>query len=217
MGLFNKKKQIQSVTLDHKKNQIQPVTLDPILVSAMFAELDMDFINITDEVKNDREKYISVLREYTQDRESRTRLWAWRKLRALSVYPEEAQAKEVLGFVAEVGTNGGIDYLAAYADSSARYYNFSGAAVIYEGGVSPQVDSEIQKLIELAKYPVSIIGLWEGARLAPPPQGFIRLNFLTPSGLLLGQGPMDAIQNDPLGRDVLNQTVVLLQLLTTLH
>jgi hypothetical protein len=63
--------------------------------------------------------------------ESRHYLQAWNELRRLGVKPT-AEAKQLLGVVVEVGLDEGLDLLAAYADGSARYFNFSGAAVVWE-------------------------------------------------------------------------------------
>jgi hypothetical protein len=65
--------------------------------------------------------------------ESRHYLQAYHHLRALSEsLPEQTNAKELLGVVIEVGMDNGLDLLAAYADGSSRYYNFSGAGVVMD-------------------------------------------------------------------------------------
>ncbi|UOQ72994.1 hypothetical protein [Hymenobacter cellulosilyticus] len=64
--------------------------------------------------------------------ESRHYLQAWQALRELGVTPPADTAKQVLGVVVEVSLEQGLDLLAAYADGSARYYNYSGAGVVWE-------------------------------------------------------------------------------------
>jgi hypothetical protein len=64
--------------------------------------------------------------------ESSHYLWAYHFLRALGVNAPLEKTKDVLGVVVEVGTQGGLDLIVAYADHHARYYNYSGAGVVRE-------------------------------------------------------------------------------------
>ena len=135
--------------------------------------------------------------------ESRQYLQAWHFLRQQGEQPPPEIARQVLGVVVEVPMREGLDMLAAYSDHTARYYNYSGAAVIWEHP-DASLDPGIDQLLEASRQVVARIGPWEGARPAPPPFGSARLSFLTPSGLHFGQGPMNALANDPLGGRVLN-------------
>ncbi len=67
-----------------------------------------------------------------QGLESRHYLEAYHFLRELGVSPSREDEKRVLGVVVEVGLKGGTDLVAAYADHHARYYNYSGAGVVWE-------------------------------------------------------------------------------------
>jgi hypothetical protein len=144
--------------------------------------------------------------------ESRQYLQAWHFLRQHGQQPPLEAAKEVLGIVVEVGMPRGFDLLAAYSDHSARYYNFSGAGVIWEHP-DPSLDLSIDQLIEASRLVVAQIGPWEQPRLAPPPRDHARLSFLTPSGLHFGQGPMTAFSHDPLGGRVLDLATLLMKAL----
>jgi hypothetical protein len=135
--------------------------------------------------------------------EPRQYLQAWHFLRQHGQQPPPEIAKRLLGVVVEVPMGGGLDMLAAYLDRSARYYNYSGAAVIWEHP-DTSLDPLIDQLLEASRQVVAQIGPWEGARPGPPPLGSARLSFLTPSGLHFGQGPMNALANDPIGGQVLN-------------
>src|SRR5215472_12275269 len=64
--------------------------------------------------------------------ESRHYLEAWHALRELDVLVPADVSKLVLGVVVEVSLPEGLDVLAAYADGSARYLNWSGAAVVWD-------------------------------------------------------------------------------------
>jgi hypothetical protein len=66
------------------------------------------------------------------DLDSRLRLIAWANLRRMNVRPPADLAQQVLGVVLEVKSGTSTDILSAYNDRSARYFNYSGAAVIWE-------------------------------------------------------------------------------------
>jgi hypothetical protein len=64
--------------------------------------------------------------------ETRIMLLVWSALRELGEDLDAKSAKEVLGVVVEVPMRGAYDTLAAYQDGSARYLNFSGAAIFWD-------------------------------------------------------------------------------------
>jgi hypothetical protein len=147
--------------------------------------------------------------------ESRHYLQAWHFLRQHDQRPPPEIAKQVFGVVVEAGMPQGLDLLAAYADRSARYYNFSGAGVLWDrpnDSLAPLVDQLLAAGSEVAAR----IGPWEKARPPAPETGQVRLSFLTPSGLHFGQGPMEQFQRDPLAGLVLQAAMPLLQALTAL-
>jgi hypothetical protein len=144
--------------------------------------------------------------------ESRHYLQAWHFLRLQREQPEAGVAKQVLGVVVEVGMSTGLDLLAAYADHSARYYNYSGAGVVWDHPNS-SLDSAIDQLLDAASEVVSRIGPWEQPRPAAPPRDHLRLSFLTPSGLHFGQGPTAAIASAPLGGTVFELATALMKAL----
>ena len=145
--------------------------------------------------------------------EPRHYLQAWHYLRLHGAQPPPAVAKQVLGVVIEVALPEGLDLLAAYPDHSARYYNYSGAGVVWEHP-DATLDAQIDALLTAAARVVAEIGPWEQARPAPPPRGQLRMSFLTPSGLHFGQGPMNALARDPLGGPVVQGATVLMTGLT---
>jgi len=120
--------------------------------------------------------------------ESRHHLQAWLFLRQLGVFPPAEKAKQVLGVVVEVGMDRGLDLVAAYPDHHARYYNFSGAGVVWEHP-NNSLDKPIDDLLSAAIAAVKAIGPWDKERPAAPAAGQARINILTPSGLHFGQGP----------------------------
>jgi len=144
--------------------------------------------------------------------EPRHSLQAWHFLRQHGQQPPPGIAKEILGVVVEVAMPKGLDLLAAYPDHSARYYNYSGAGVVWEHPDN-SMDSAIDDLLEAARLVVVQIGPWDQDRPAPPPKDHVRMSFLTPSGLHFGQGPMSALLKDPLGGGVLQSATALMMAL----
>jgi hypothetical protein len=106
----------------------------------------------------------------------------------------------------------GIDLLAAYSDHSARYYNFSGAGVVWEHP-DDSLDSIVDELLMASREVVARTGPWDGDRPPVPLQDQCRISFLTPCGLHFGQGPMPALANDPQAGAVLKLATVLMQAL----
>jgi len=144
--------------------------------------------------------------------EPRQYLQAWHFLRQHGQSPPPEMAKQIFGVVIEVGMPGGLELLAAYPDHSARYYNYSGAGIVWEHP-DASLDSTIDQLLEASRQVVARIGPWEQARPAPPLRDQARLSFLTPSGLHFGQGPMAALVRDPLGGRVLQFGTLLMKAL----
>ncbi len=108
----------------------------------------------------------------------------------------------------------GLDLLAAYADHTARYYNYSGAAVVWEAASDREVDQRIDALLEAATRVIPFIGPWEGARRPPPRKDVVRLNMLTPAGLHFGEGPAKLIGRDRMSGPVLMAGTLLMKRLT---
>lgn len=141
--------------------------------------------------------------------ESRHYLQAWHFLRGVGVEPGAEDGKQVLGVIVEVAMPEGLDLVAAYPDYSARYFNFSGAGVVWEHS-DDSLDAEIDALLEAAAAVVPFIGPWTEARPAPPRHPNARLNFLTPSGLHFGEGPMGALSQDPMAGPILGAAAALM-------
>ena len=148
----------------------------------------------------------------TPDLESRHYLQAWHFLRELGEQPSAAAAKQLYGVVVEVSMDEGLDIVAAYANHTARYFNYSGAAIIWEKP-NTSLDSDVDALLEAGRVVAAQIGPWEGARPAPPPNGQVRINMLVPSGLHFGQAPFEILSRDPMGGPVIAAAMRLMQAL----
>jgi hypothetical protein len=148
----------------------------------------------------------------TPDLESRHYLQAWHFLRQQGVKPPQGDEKKLLGVVVEYTLKGGLDLLAAYPEHTARYYNFSGAGVIWEHP-DASLDGMIDALLQAGQQVLNQIGPWDQPRPAPPPEGHIRLNFLSPAGLHFGQAAFDVLARDPLAKPTITAATALMQAL----
>ena len=147
--------------------------------------------------------------------ESRHYLQAYHFLRALGVNAPPEKTKDVLGVVVEVGMQGGLDLVAAYADCHARYYNYSGAGVVWERP-GDMLDGCILELLRVGGSVARKIGPWEGIRPPAPEAGHARINVLAPGGLYFAQGPLDSLSKDHPGGPVLAAAFELMQKLIAL-
>ena len=135
--------------------------------------------------------------------ESRHYLQAYHFLAELGVTPIRELSKNVLGVVVEVGMKVGPDLVAGYADHHARYYNYSGAGIVWERP-DGTLDTTIDELLRVGSAVAQVIGPWKETRSPAPTIGRARLNLLTPSGLHFGEGPLDTLAKDKLGGPVIN-------------
>jgi hypothetical protein len=131
----------------------------------------------------------------TKDIESRHVLQAWHYLRASGARPPEAIAAEVLGAGAEVPVGSEHDVLAAYADGSVRYLNYSGKVAVIDPPGPPELGRATAEWLAIAGQLSNAIGPWDGA-LPDVPTGHARVLMLTPSGPRFGQGPYEALSRD---------------------
>jgi len=149
------------------------------------------------------------------DLETRVFLQAWHTLRELGEAPPQGREKEVLGIVVEVGMPKGLDLVAAYRDRRARYFNYSGAGVLWEHR-DESLDGLIDELLQAGTVVVNAIGPWKQARPPEPRNGIARINLLTPSGIHLGQGSVEALNRDPMGGPILSTAFGLMKRLVEL-
>ena len=147
--------------------------------------------------------------------EARHYIQAWHFLRQNGVQPPADKAKKVYGVVAEVPMKDGLDLLAAYADFSARYWNYSGAGVVWEHP-NNSLDEAISLLLKIGQLVADQIGPWDKPRPPIPAAGEIRISMLTPSGLFFGQGPMNQLANDVMGKPLVGAATNLMLQMTKL-
>jgi hypothetical protein len=155
-----------------------------------------------------KEGLLSILE--MSELESRHYLQAWHFLRDLGVNPPSEKEKDLRGVVVEVDFGKGLDVVAAYSDHHARYYNYSGAGVVWERP-NNSLDSAIDDLMRVGAATMQAIGPWKGNRPSAPPVGHARINLLSPVGLNFEQGPLDALTKGPLGGPVITAPFRLMQ------
>jgi hypothetical protein len=148
--------------------------------------------------------------------ESRHYVQAWNFLRGQGVEPPPDKAKQVYGVVVEVPMQNAYDLLAAYPDGSARYYNYSGAGIVWEHP-DTRLDDAISALMEAGRQAAAKIGPWEGPRPPAPTNNVTRLSMLTPSGLHFGQANFNVLAADAIGAPVILAATALMQQLTQLR
>ena len=108
--------------------------------------------------------------------EARTELLVWNGIKRLGGAPDPQDRGKVLGLFFEFAMEGGIDRLAVYADGRARYFNFSGAMIIWEA--QAPFEPPVKELVRAAgKVPLP-----RATEVPPVMNGPIRIHFLTSSG-----------------------------------
>lgn len=146
--------------------------------------------------------------------EVRLYLQAWHCLRGFDQPPPDDLACEIQGVVVEVALERGLDIVAAYADGSARYVNYSGAAIVWDTH-DADIDRVVGELLMVGQSIVDVSEPWDGPRPPAPATGIVRINGLTFGGLHLGQGSFQAISQDGLGGLALRGAFDLMQALLT--
>jgi hypothetical protein len=147
--------------------------------------------------------------------ETRVSLQAWHSLREAGEAPPEPIEKKVLGVVVEVGMAKGLDLVAAYSDHRARYFIYSGGGILWERQ-DDSFDGAIDALLKAGTAVVQAIQPWPQTRPPEPKKGNARINLLTPSGLHLGQGPIETLKHDSMGGPILQAAFKLTQKLVAL-
>ena len=148
----------------------------------------------------------------TPNLESRHYLQAWHFLKNVGIRQSNKVAKRLYGVIIEVALDSGIDIIAAYTDLTARYYNYSGAAIIWNAPDN-SLESQIKRVLSAGKIVVDNIGPWEEERPPAPPEGQVRISMLTASGIHFGQGELNSFAEDALAGPVISSAEILMETL----
>ncbi len=149
--------------------------------------------------KNDKAAAISLLKQIaaTEGLGTRIYLQAWHSLRSLGELPPDPLRGQIQGFIIENHMEKGLDLLAAYADHTARYSNYSGAGLIWDTR-DPEIDHLIDNLLQVGQSIMDTIGLDQGQTLPIPAKGNIRLFVMGFGGSCFGEGPAAQLVQDQL-------------------
>jgi hypothetical protein len=138
--------------------------------------------------------------------EGRVRCLAYSRLRQLG---PTVPPRQLLGVIIEVPLSGGLDVLAAYSEGGVRHLKQSGKLAFFEG-----VDSLlplVRNFFVASSAVVEQIGATDQPRRQPPSGYNVFVSFLVSDGLYFGEGPMYAMQRDPLAGAVIQSGVELLR------
>lgn len=151
----------------------------------------------------DRTRAKAQLRELLQMDESGTRLQlqAWSCLRELGDAPPAASGRIVQGVVVDVGSANAVATTAAYADRTATALLADGE-VVHWSEPDEAIDADIERLLECAGSLVAG-GRPSGPCEQPPADGNALISVLTFAGIHARIGSIDALQQDPGCRTVL--------------
>ena len=155
--------------------------------------------------QNDKGKTIDLLKQITEANGLDTRIYlqAWHTLVSLGEMPPESVCGKIQGAVIENHMDHGLDIVAAYIDYSARYWNYTGAGIIWDAR-DPEIDKVIENLFYVNQQIMQRIGV--GLRDTPPipPKGNIRIFLMAYDGTCVGEGTYDFLYNDEMGKHVIN-------------
>ena len=140
----------------------------------------------------------------------RTKILAYNRQLAAGYKPDK---KELLAVIVEVGLDRGLDVLASFSNSTARYINQTGKILIWETA-DARVDEITRELFQKSRQVADQIGPWNGPRRSAPTTGNTRISFLLSYGLYFGEGTTDALFSDPLAAPALKCATQLMQYIT---
>lgn len=129
----------------------------------------------------------ALRRVFETGRETRMWLWALNGLRALGVPPSEELAGQVMGVVVEIPMPGGLDTLAAYADGSARYINYSGKIIVWD---RPPPNALHGYFAELFPAVIALSETWPAGPPQRPATGQAGITILMAEGPLFSTAPL---------------------------
>lgn len=164
----------------------------------------------------DRARATALLRGVATDSslEARQRLEAWTALRALGVAPSASEGARLEGVVVDVIFATGHETLAAYADKSAVYINYTGKAIYVAPGAA--LGPDIDAVLAAGRTALPRIGPFPGPRPAVTGAGTVRVGLLSAQGLAFAQGPLKAISRDRLAGPTFAAAATLLQKMVAL-
>ena len=154
---------------------------------------------------NDSARAVTLLKQITDAEGFNTRIYlqAWHTLMSLGEQPPESLRGVIQGIVTEYHMDNGLDIVAAYTDHTARYWNYSGAGIVWESR-DPEIDKLIDDLLKVGQEIINKIGAEPRENLPIPTQGKIRIFLMAYNGSSFGEGLYDQLIKDQMGNYAIN-------------
>lgn len=155
--------------------------------------------------KNDNAKTVALLKQIVETEGLNTRIYlqAWHTLMSLGEQPPENFRGLIQGIVTEYHMDKGLDIVAAYADHTARYWNYSGAGIVWETR-DPEIDTLIEDLLKVGQEIMNRIGAEPRENLPIPTPGKLRIFLMAYDGSSFGEGLYDQLIKDQMGNSAIN-------------
>jgi hypothetical protein len=145
--------------------------------------------------------------------ESRHYLQAWHFLRKLKFgIPPEIDSK-VFGFLMDVTLEKGTEFIAAYADHRARYFNYTGSGIVWEAP-DTSLDAQIDTLLaacEVVSKQLPALTLEQGRPVIPTHRDAVQINILTAGGIRHGMGTFEGWAQTPTGGPIVAAATALMK------
>ena len=154
---------------------------------------------------NDNAKAVTLLKQIADTEGLNTRIYlqAWHTLMSLGEQPPESLRGVIQGIVTEYHMDKGLDIVAAYTDHTARYWNYSGAGIVWETR-DPEIDKLIDDLLKVGQEIMNKIGAEPRENLPIPTPGKIRIFLMAYDGSSFGEGLYDQLIKDQMGNYAIN-------------
>ena len=159
---------------------------------SMFAEAREHIVK-----KQNHTEAIKIYKKITETPglESRHYLQAWHFLRKLKVNAPPEIDPKAYGVLVDVHLENGTDFVAAYADHSARYFNYTGSGIVWEApdsSLNDKIDTLLQAC-EVVTRQLPPLTLEQGRPIPPKNVGAVQINILTPGGIRHGIGTFETL------------------------
>ena len=210
-SLFGKKKEQPEINalpmlLELRESLYTRESLEPFIARMQPDVLSQfpwsNFVAANQALKDDDQaQAINCLKEIVGTQgglETRIRLQAWHTLVSLGELPILTLRGYTQGVIIENHTDKGLDITAAFVDNTARYWDHTGAGVVWMAR-DPAIDKLIFNLLSVGFEITKRIGV--GLRDTPPPpeKGNIRIFVMAYDGSTVGEGRFDQLSKDPMG------------------
>jgi hypothetical protein len=166
------------------------------------------------EKKKDFNGAVNIYKKITEmpGLESRHYLQAWHFLRKLNVNPPAELNAKVYGVLVDVHLESGLEFVAAYADHHARYFNYTGGGVIWEAPDS-SLNETIDALLGVCQQVANLLQPVNGRPNPPQQVDVVQINILTPGGIRHGMGTFNQLAENPSANDIVNGATYLMKTL----